>query len=283
MMTLLDKAASAKVLNRSWKKLSTDKAIWQPGISRWEMEKNIVYHITQLSHDIKNGTYRPDPVRFFPVNKGDGKSRIISAYTLRDKLAQRALLTVLEPIGESYFHHDSFGYRPGRSIDMALSRVREYIKCGMKWVVDADIKSYFDTIPHRPLVKAVKSLIKDRGAVQLIQRWLDTGTVKRGFVASSKGIPSGAVISPFLCNVYLTKWDQEMARKNLPFVRFADDFLVFAQTRQSAENAYHYVEQQLNRMGLALNTEKTKVASCGPNVRFLGKKLPRFIPGNQWR
>ncbi|MBF0452417.1 MAG: Retron-type reverse transcriptase [Candidatus Magnetomorum sp.] len=282
-MSLLEKASSAKVMNLSWKKLSTDKAVWQPGVSRWEMEKNLVYHITQLSHDIRTGVYRPDPVRFFPVNKGDGKSRIISAYTLRDKLAQRALLTVLAPIGESYFHQDSFGYRPGRSIDMALSRVREYIGCGMKWVIDADIKSYFDTIPHRPLIKAVKSLIKDRGASQLIQRWLDAGTVKRGFLASSKGIPSGAVISPFLCNVYLTKWDQEMARRNLPFVRFADDFLVFAQSRQSAENAYQYVEQLLNRMGLALNTEKTQVVSCGPKVRFLGRRLPQYTQKKHWR
>ncbi|KPA15875.1 Retron-type reverse transcriptase [Candidatus Magnetomorum sp. HK-1] len=282
-MSILEKASSPEVLNHSWKKLHNDKTIWQQGISRWEMEKNFVYHITKLGKEIREGTYQPDPVRFFPVNKGDGKSRIISAYCLRDKMAQRALLTVLEPIGEKYFHYDSFGYRPGRSIDMALSRVKEYISCGMKWVIDADIQSYFDTIPHKPLLKSVKILIKDRNTTKMIKKWLDAGTVKRGFVASSKGIPSGAVISPFLCNVYLTKWDLEMSRNNLPFVRFADDFLVFAKSKRSAENAYSYVDQALKKMGLSLNIQKTQVVTCGPNVKFLGRPLPGKNVRRKWR
>jgi group II intron reverse transcriptase/maturase len=282
-MSLLKKASSPEVLNHAWKKVQNDKAIWQPGISRWEMEKDFVYHITKLGNDIRNGTYQADPVRFFPVNKGDGKERIISAYTLRDKMAQRALLTVIEPIGEKYFHQDSFGYRPGRNIDMALSRVKEYISCGMKWVIDADIQQYFDTIPHKPLLRSVKSLVRERSATKLIKNWLDAGTVKRGFVASSKGIPSGAVISPFLCNVYLTKWDLEMSGMNLPFVRFADDFLVFAQSKQSAEKAYVFVERSLQKLGLALNPQKTQVVSCGPQVQFLGRRLPSSKHIRRWR
>jgi len=275
-MTLLKQATSPEVLNAAWKKTCNDKAIWSQGISRNEMESDFVYHITKLAEDLKSGSYKPDPVKFFPVDKGNGKQRIISAITLRDKIAQRAVLAVLQPIGEKLFHHDSFGYRPGRTIDMVISRTREYMNCGMEWVLDADIKSYFDNIPHKPLLKVVKSVVKDREILKLIKLWLDSGTVKRGFLSRSKGIPQGAVISPFLCNIYLTSWDNDMAKKNLPFVRFADDFLVFAKSNSAAEKARVYVEKTLNKLGLTLNDEKTRVSRCGPDVVFLGRNLPKI-------
>ena len=276
MSKLLEKAASPEILNAAWKRFSNDKAIWATGLSRKEMESNFVFHLVKLANELRTGTYVPDSVRFFPVNKGDGKQRIISANTLRDKVAQRAVLTVIEPIGEKVFHHDSFGYRQGRTIDMALSRVREYMLCGLSWVVDADIKSYFDNIPHKPLIKILKSIITDREIVALIKRWLDAGVVRRGFLSEARGIPQGAVLSPFLCNVYLTSWDNNMAAKNLPFVRFADDFLVFAKSRAEAIKAYTYVGKSLKRLGLMLNEQKTRVVQCGPNIQFLGRKLPKL-------
>ena len=233
MSELLEKAASHEVLNATWKRFRNDKAIWTTGLSRREMESNLVYHLVKLSNELRTGAYIPDPVRFFPVNKGDGKQRIISANTLRDKVAQRAVLTVIEPFGEKIFHHDSFGYRSGRTIDMVLSRVREYMLCGLSWVV-------------------------------------------RGFLSAPKGIPQGAVLSPFLCNVYLTSWDNDMSAKNLPFVRSADDFLVFAKCRANAIKAYTYVGKSLKRLGLMLNEQKTRTVQCGPNVHFLGRKLPKL-------
>ena len=276
MSNLLEKAASPEILNAAWKRFRNDKAIWTTGLSRRNMESNLVYHLTKLANELRTGVYIPDPVRFFPVNKGNGKQRIISANTLRDKVAQRAVLTVIEPFGEKIFHHDSFGYRPGRTIDMALSRVKEYMLCGMLWVVDADIQSYFDNIPHKPLIKTLKSIITDRKIIALIIRWLDIGTAKRGFLAAPKGIPQGAVLSPLLCNIYLTKWDNAMVTKNLPFVRFADDFLVFAESKVNAIKAHAYVSKSLKRLGLMLNKQKTRVARCGPNIRFLGRKLPKL-------
>lgn len=240
------------------------------------LESNLAYHLVKLSNELRTGAYMPDPVRFFPVNKGDGRQRIISANTLRDKLAQRAVLTVIEPFGEKIFHHDSFGYRPGRTIDMVLSRVREYMLCGMSWVVDADIRSYFDNIPHKPLIKILKSIIADQEITALIKRWLDAGTAKRGFLSAPMGIPQGAVLSPFLCNIYLTSWDNDMSAKNLPFVRFADDFLVFAKSGASAIKAHSYVGKSLKRLGLMLNEQKTRTVQCGPNVQFLGRKLPKL-------
>lgn len=283
MGKLLEKAASPEVLNAAWRRFRNDKAVWDIGMPRHEMEWNISFHILKLAQDLRTGAYRPGPVRFFPVNKGDGKQRIISASTLRDKVAQRAVLSVIEPIGESFFHQDSYGYRPGRTIDMAISRAREYVLCGMEWVVDADILKYFDNIPHKPMVKLLKQHIPDRDLVNLIVRFLSSGTVRRGFLSSTKGIPQGAVLSPFLCNLYLTEWDRDMASRNLPFVRFADDFLVFAKDRPSAVNAHAYVEKSLARLNLKLNERKTRVARCGPKVKFLGKKLPRLKSMKQGR
>ena len=255
MGELLVRAASPEVLNMAWKRLRNDNAVWQKGISRMGMDADMVYHFLKLADELRAGTYIPDSVRFFPVNKGDGKKRIISALTLRDKLAQRAALTVLEHIGEKFFHHDSFGYRPGRTIDMALSKVREYMLCGMTWLVDGDIQSCFDNIPHKPLLKVLKRIIPDKEMVNLIGLWLNAGTSRRGFLSETRGIPQGAVLSPFLCNIYLTRWDNDMMAKNLPFVRFADDFLVFARSRSDVMKAHASVQKSLKRLRLESNPE----------------------------
>jgi RNA-directed DNA polymerase len=276
----LEKASSPKVLNLAWKRLRSDKAPWTEHISRSKMENDLVFHILKLSEEMRDGSYVPDRVRFFPVQKGDGTQRIISSFTLRDKLAQRAILTVLTPFGEKMFHPDSFGYRFGHTVEMAFSKVREYMLCGLTWVVDADIESFFDNIPHKPLIKVLKSLIPDREMVALIHRWLAAGTARKGFLCTPTGIPQGAVISPFLCNVYLTSWDNDMAARSLPFVRFADDFLVFSRSRTDAEKAHSYVAKSLKRLGLALNSKKTRVVKCGPNVQFLGRKLPKIRARN---
>ncbi|MCP4118556.1 MAG: Retron-type reverse transcriptase [Desulfobacteraceae bacterium] len=261
-------------MNAAWKRLKGDKAVWDQGTSRAEMEKDLVLHVLRLSRELGRGKYRPAPVRMFPVLKGNGKKRIISALTLRDKLAQRAVLEVITPMGEALFHHDSFGYRPGRSIDGAMARVREQVTCGYSWLVDADIRSFFDTIPHGPLMKQVKRAIPDRDLVALIKAWLETGAPRTGILAQRRGIPQGGVISPFLCNLYLTEFDLFLTRKNLPFVRFADDFLVFTPNRKAAEAAMAGVKKGLDRLGLELHNQKTRIVKSGPGVIFLGRKLP---------
>lgn len=274
MGDLLKKAASPEVLNASWKRLKNDKTVWSEGISKKEMERNFVFHITQLANELAAGKYRPSQVRMFPVLKGDGKKRIISALTLRDKLAQRAVLTVLNPIGEAMFHHDSYGYRPGRSIDTVMHRVKENLNCGYFWLVDADIKSFFDAIPHHLLKKKLKREIPDKAMLDLIFKWLDVGAPRTGILARRRGIPQGGVISPFLCNFYLTEFDNYLTVRNLPFVRFADDFLVFTPSRKDADKALECVKQGLKKLDLILNFKKTRVVPSSPRVIFLGRKLP---------
>jgi retron-type reverse transcriptase len=137
MGNLLQRAASPEFVNAAWRRSKKDRAPWAAGIDRDEMERNIGLHLVRLSQELAAGDYAPDPVRYMPVHKGDGSRRIISAITLRDKVAQRAVLKVVEPLAEKTFHPDSYAYRPGRTIGMAAARAREYILCGMGWVVDA--------------------------------------------------------------------------------------------------------------------------------------------------
>ncbi|MDM8538416.1 reverse transcriptase domain-containing protein [Desulfobacterales bacterium HSG17] len=276
MSELLIKSASPETLNCAWRKHKNDKAVWQPGISRRDMEPNLAFHLLKLSDELRSGVYRPGQVRFFPVSKGDGRQRVISALCLRDKVAQSAVLSVITPLGEAVFHDNSFGYRRGRNIGMALAKCREFMLCGTQWAVDADIKSFFDNIPHSPLMKKVKALIKDADICSLIKKWLDSGTHRRGFLAQAKGIPQGSILSPFLCNLYLNDFDRELSARNLPFVRFADDFLVFAKTKSDADKAKVFVEKCLKKLALELNKDKTKVVKAGPAIIFLGKKLPKI-------
>jgi len=275
MGKLLDKALAPEVLNSAWKRLRNDKAEWLPGLPRSAMEKDLVLHLVRLLQELTTGCYRPAAVRQFPVSKGDGKQRIISAHCLRDKLVQRTVLTVLEPIGEALFHRDSFAYRPGFTIDMAIARARENIRCGCAWLVDADICGFFDNIPHKPLARIIARAVDDKAVRRLIDQWLETGTPRTGLLQQRRGIPQGAIISPFLCNLYLTDFDLALEKQNLPFVRYADDFLIFSPDRKAAETALKFAARQLQKLGLELHERKTRVCRSGPGVVFLGRKLPR--------
>lgn len=133
----------------------------------------------------------------------------------------------------------------------------------------------FDRIPHRPLIKEVKKIIPDKDAIRLIEKWVDVGTPKTGILGKRRGIPQGGVLSPFLCNVYLTAFDRYLTSYNLPFVRFADDFIIFCPTRPDAVNALECTKTGLKKLDLELNEKKTRVVRSGPKVIFLGRRLPK--------
>ena len=274
MAELLDRALSPAVLNAAWKRLHPDKTVWRPGLPRWEMEKDLVLHLLELMDELRNGRYRPAPLRQFAIEKGDGKQRVLSALSLRDKWIQRAVLSVLEPIGEQLFHNDSYGYRPRRNVEMAHRRACERIQCGLPWLVDADIAKFFDNIPHRALQKTLRQHIPDRELLALIDLWLAEGASSLSFLGTRRGVAQGAVVSPILCNFYLHELDMALAGKNIPFVRFADDFLLFAPDERRANEALQFVGQKLKTMGLELHPDKTRVARSHRGLIFLGLPLP---------
>ncbi len=271
----LEAAMDPAVLNASWRRLRSEHTPWMPGVSRDECERDLVRHLFELREDVLAGKYRPCPLRQFPLKKPDGRRRIISAQYLRDKLIQRALLTVLEPRAERLFHDDSYAYRPRRGVHQALARSRERIRCGLDWLVDADIHQFFDSIPHPPLRKTLKRWIRDRRTMAVIDLWLKQGAHHTSLLGTRRGISQGAILSPLFCNLYLHDFDTALARANIPFVRYADDFLLFTATKRDAQKALAHAEKALRKLDLRLHPKKTRIVRSGPSVQFLGKPLPR--------
>ncbi|RMD71275.1 MAG: Retron-type reverse transcriptase [Gammaproteobacteria bacterium] len=275
MGKLFERMLSPEILDRAWRRLRGDQTVWAPGIPRQEMERQAIKHILRLVEEVRAGDYRPAGLRRFAVAKPSGGRRVLSALTLRDKLLQTAAMLVLTPSMERLFHPDSYAYRPRRNVDMAFAKSCERIRCGLDWLVDADIRSFFDEIPHRNLVKRLRRHIPDDDLCRLMEQWLDVGYAQTHLFALRRGIPQGAVLSPLWCNLYLHQLDMAWHRKNVPFVRFADDFLLFAPDRRGAERAMEWTRKQLAKLELALHPEKTRITRSGPHVIFLGRPLPK--------
>ena len=170
--SILQQAMSPEVLNQSWRRLQKEHTPWSNTVNRDELQRHLLKYILETREQVLNGHYSPQALRQFALKKPDGRKRIISAQYLQDKLLQRALMIVLEPKAEALFHNDSYAYRPRRSVAMAVTKAKERIKIGQDWLVDADIKSFFDEIPHKPLIKTLRHFINDTEAMKLIEKGL---------------------------------------------------------------------------------------------------------------
>lgn len=270
------------VLDHAWRLLKDDRGAWRPGLARAEMEGRLLRHVGDLAEAVLTGRYRADPMRCYRIPKADGGTRLISAPTLRDKLVQRAVLTVLEPLGEALFHAASFGYRPLCTREMALSRLREWVRRGWCWLGDADIRACFDSIPQNGVLQFLGILAEDAAIVELARQWLDAVPPRFRPGPAGRGLPQGMVLSPFLCNLYLHSLDERLDEECIPFVRFADDFIVLGRDRREATDALAVAADQLGWLGLELHPDKTQVILSSPRHGFLGYRLPdgrpRFQP-----
>jgi len=270
---VLEKAMSAEILDQSWRRLKSEHTPWSATVPRDELERHLLQHLFSLRDAVLNETYRPQALRQFPMKKPDGSRRIITAQYLADKVIQRALLIILEPKAESLFDDNSYAYRPRRSVDMALKKVAEHTQCGRGWLVDADIEKFFDNISHRLLLKKLTPFINDPKAMRLINAWLKQGAHHKSLLGQRQGIAQGAILSPLMCNLFLDSFDKSLNRANIPFVRFADDFLLFTDSQKNAQAAREYAKKQLDKLALSLHPKKTRVVKSSPKVIFLGQKL----------
>ena len=272
--SVLQQAMSPEVLNQSWRRLQKEHTPWSSTVNRDELQRHLLKYILKTREQVLNGQYSPQALRQFALKKPDGRQRIISAQYLQDKLLQRALMIVLEPRAEAMFHNDSYAYRPRRSVIMAVTKAKERIKIGQDWLVDADIKSFFDEIPHKPLIKTLRRFINDTEAMKLIEKWLKTGAHHSSLLGKRKGISQGAILSPLFCNLYLHAFDSALSKANIPFVRYADDFLLFTNSEENAHNAKDFAVKQLAKLGLKIHPQKTRIARSNKSIIFLGKHLP---------
>lgn len=272
--SLLEHAMSPETLNQAWRLIKSEHTPWAPTVNREQLQQHLVGYILKAREEVLHDRYRPEPLRQFPLAKSNGKTRIISAQHLKDKLIQRAILITLEPASEQLFHHDSYGYRKGRNVQMAVQKATERIKIGQHWLVDADISSFFDQIPIPELKKVIKGFIKDTPLNQLINKWLDQGAHHGSLLSKPRGISQGSILSPLFCNLYLHSFDMAMSKANIPFVRYADDFLLFSSTESKAQSAKTYAEKTLKNLGLELHPKKTQIVKSNRQTEFLGQRLP---------
>ena len=282
--SLIDKVYRAETLKEAWQKVAGNGgAAGVDGQSVKQFAVQAERYLKELSIALERGTYRAMSVRRVEIAKGGGKQRPLGIPVVKDRIVQTALKFVLEPIFEREFLEMSYGFRPGRGCKDALREVEGWLKEGYTFVVDADLRSYFDTIPHARLMERVKEHVSDGRVIELIEAFLQQDIIKDlERWTPVGGTPQGAVVSPLLANIYLHALDCQMKQKGYRMVRYADDFVVLCRIAEEAEAALAEVKAWVEANGLSLNDEKTHVGDCrqeGQGFEFLGY---RFEAGRRW-
>jgi RNA-directed DNA polymerase len=282
--SLIDKVYAPANLERAFQKVKGNGGAAGVDHQTIEMfEAHLAENLEQSAQALKSGTYRPQPVRRIWIDKpGTKEKRPLGIPTIRDRVVQSAMRHVLEPIFERDFAEDSYGFRPNRSAKDALRRVDNLLKAGYYWVVDADLKSYFDTIPHEPMMKLVATKVADGRVMDLIEAMLKQGVMHTvGNWQPEQGTPQGAVISPLLSNIYLDPLDQLMVGHGIEMIRYADDFVILCRSEADALQSLEAVTQWTAKAGLALHPQKTRIvdATQPGGFDFLGYHFER---GYRW-
>jgi RNA-directed DNA polymerase len=269
---ILDEFLRLENFQCAWEKVAENRGCaGVDGESIDRFARNQTINIYQLRDAVAQTTYQPSPYKQVIIPKRNGTQRELKIPTVRDRIVQQALLNVLSPFMEKKFSPASFAYRPNLSYINAVEKVAEWRDRGYQWVLDADIVKFFDNIDHRRLLKQVRLQIDNPRILCLIKSWLSTGVLTgEGVIVSQKGIPQGAVISPLLANIYLHEFDEWVTATDLKLVRYADDFLVLAQSQERILQAQFEITNLLDSMGLMLHTEKTQVTTFERGFRFLG-------------
>jgi group II intron reverse transcriptase/maturase len=234
-------------------------------------EKNLDQNLLALMRCLKDGTYQSHPLRRVHIAKEPGKTRPLGIPAVRDRVAQEVVRQLLSPLFERIFHNDSFGFRPGRGCHMAVERVLELYQQGYRQVLDADIKGFFDNIPHEVIMAGVAAEVADGNILRIVERFLKAGVMEDGvFSATWMGTPQGGVISPLLANIALNNLDWQLDAAGFRFVRYADDFVVLCKTEAKVKEAHDLVQRTLTQLSLTLSPEKTKQTRFREGFTFLG-------------
>ena len=275
--SLIDKVHTERTLRAAFHQVATNQgAAGVDHVTIAMFTDRLEENLTNLGDELRKGTYRPQAIRRHYIPKpGSQEKRPLGIPTVRDRVVQTTLRMVLEPIFENDFATHSYGFRPHRGCKDALRRVEELLKAGYRYIVDADLKSYFDTIPHDRLLALVAEKVSDGRILALTEAFLKQGVLDglREWTPTM-GSPQGAVISPLLSNIYLNPLDHLMAREGFEMVRYADDFVILCRSPEEAARALETVQQWTAEAGLTLHPTKTRIVDAtSEGFDFLGYRF----------
>jgi len=273
----LDQAILGVILNRG--------SAGVDGQTTEQLKRDWTPQRDQLQQELRGGSYRPHPARRVWIPKmGSAEHRPLGIPAVRDRVVQTALRAVLEPIFERDFAEQSYGFRPGRGCLQALERVENLLQGGHTWIVDADLRAYFDTIPRDRLLARVRERIADGKVLRLLEQYLAAGVMESGkdWQPSEQGTPQGAVISPLLANLYLNPLDHEIAGRGYQMIRYADDFVVCCRTEAEAQAALTEIGRWVQAAGLTLHPTKTRIVNAAGRggFDFLGYHFEQYYAGS---
>jgi len=268
---LMEKILDRDNLNRAYKRVKANKGA--PGVDGMTVEAALPWlkeHGKELTESIRQGKYKPDPVRRKEIPKPDGGVRKLGIPSVKDRVVQQAVAQKLMPIYEPLFSEGSYGYRPGRSAQDAVYKIRGYAEDGYEWAVLLDLSKYFDTLNHEKLLNLLRKEIKDERVIQLVKRFLKSGVMENGVVmATEEGSPQGGPLSPLLANIYLNEFDHEYEGRGVPVVRYADDIVLLCKSERAAErlleSSTRYLEGKLK---LKVNRDKSHIAKVNATKKF---------------
>lgn len=251
-----------RMLTEAWKKVKENNG--SGGVDEETIEsfdKESEAKILGILEELKTKTYRPAPVRRVYIPKKDGKKRPLGIPVIKDRIVQQTLVNILNPkFEDGIFHKASCGYRQGYGMERVLQLILWNIEKGRRFVYDCDIKGFFDNIPHKNLMRILNKYIADGTVLDMIWGWLKAGYMEEGkYLDTISGTPQGGVISPLLANIYLNELDWALAEEGIPFVRYADDFLLFAETNEEIERAASVARRVIEELGLEVAMNKTKI------------------------
>lgn len=271
---LIDKVYDFVNLEDAWKKVKVNKGcagIDEETLHQFSLRRNLYF--MEIQRKIKQQRYKATPVLRKLIPKDKNKFRPLGIPTVKDRVLQQSTKNVLEPIFEMKFKDCSYGFRPNKSAHQAIEKIKEHLNDGFRWVIDADIKGFFDNVDHKTLMKLVNKEVSDGKVLGLIEQWLKAGVMVEGKLEKTEvGTPQGGVISPLLANIYLHELDEELSSMvNARVVRYADDFVILTKTKWMAKRVMKAVNKIVTKLKLELNKEKTRIVNTKQDsFEFLG-------------